>query len=164
MKKLSPIHLLYELEKKNLSRAKGLPQQEKVQDVWSGISFRVGEFNFVAPLDQVHEILHYPMLTTVPGAINWIKGVANVRGILIAVSDLNLFLGKTPTQVSNKSRILIYRREELAVGLLVNKVYGMKHFTDDEKVTAVKKFDESLRGYVLGAYKQNDDESLIFNM
>lgn len=162
--KLSPIHLLHELEQLSLTRAKGLPQREEAQDVWSGIGFRVGGLSFVAPLDQVHEILRYPMVTSVPGAVNWIKGVANVRGILLTVTDLNQYFGNTPTQVANKSRILVYRREELAIGLLVNRVEGMKHFTDDEKVAAVKKFDESLRDYVLGAYKQNGEESLVFNM
>jgi len=162
--KLTPIDLLVKLEKKSLKAAKGLPQQKAVEATWSGISFRVGDLNMVTPLDQVNEILHYPALTIFPGSKSWIKGVANVRGTLLAVTDLNHFLGNAPTQVVNKSRILVYRREELAIGLLVNSVSGMKHFTDGEKVTAVSKFDESVRHYVLGAYKQGGEESLVFNM
>lgn len=161
---LTPLELLLDLEKKSLKVAKGLPQQKTVQATWSGICFRVGGLNMVTALDQVNEILHYPTLTAFPGSKSWIKGVANVRGTLLAVTDLNQFLGKPPTQVVNKSRILVYRRDELAIGLLVNSVFGMKHFTADEKVSAVSKFDESIRHYVQGAFKQNGEESLVFNM
>lgn len=160
----SPIELLQALEKHSLNVSAGLPQQEEIRNTWSGICFRVGELSLVAPLDQVSEIMPYPKMTLVPGTQGWVKGIANVRGTLLAVTDLNQFLGNSPTPVANKSRILVYRRDELAVGLLVNSVLGLKHFTEDEKVTAVSKFDESIRDYVHGAFKQDGEESLVFSM
>lgn len=160
----SPIELLYAIEQNSLAVAKGLPQSEEAKESWSGISFRVGEITFVAPLNQVNEILHYPSLTLIPGTQSWIKGVANVRGTLLTVTDLSQFLGHPPIAVNNKARLLVYRREELAVGLLVDEVYGLKHYSDDEKITAVSRFDENLRSYVRGAFKQSGVESLVFNM
>ena len=56
------------------------------------------------------------------------------------------------------------KRDELSVGLVVSEVLGLKHFQDEEKVTAVSKFDESLRNYVHGAFKQNGEEILVFSM
>lgn len=160
----SPIELLYAIEQQSLALAKGLPQREDIQDVWTGIGFRVGDLNLTAPLKQVHEILRYPVITRIPGARGWIKGVANVRGTLLTITDLNQFLGKPPSLITSRTRLLIYRREELAVGLMVDEVFGLKHFYNEDKITAVSRFDEALRDYVRGAFKQNNVETLVFSM
>ena len=54
--------------------------------------------------------------------------------------------------------------EDMTAGIVVDEVLGLKHFSDEEKVTAVKKFDDSLRNYIQGAFRQNDMETLVFNM
>jgi len=159
-----PIALLFEIEQQSKARAKGLPQQVDIADTWSGIGFRIGDTNLVAPLDQVNEILHYPTLTLVPGAKPWVKGVANVRGMLLPVMDLNGYLGKNLSVVGQKTRVLVVKYEDMTVGLVVDEVMGLKHFRDEEKVSAVKKFDDSMRNYIQGAFRQKEAETLVFNM
>jgi twitching motility protein PilI len=159
-----PIQLLYEIEQLSMAAAKGLPQQVDIKESWSGICFRVNEINLVAPLNQVSEILHFPTLTMVPGTKSWVKGVANVRGMLLPVMDLNGYLGKKATTLTQKTRILVTKFEDMTVGVVVDEVIGLKHFSDEDKVTAVKKFDESVRNYIQGAFRQNEVETLVFNM
>ena len=159
-----PIQLLFDIEQQSKARAKGLPQQVDIADTWSGIGFRIGDLNLVAPLDQVNEILHYPNLTLVPGAKPWVKGVANIRGTLLPVMDLNGYLGKKLTAIGLKTRILVIKYEDMTVGVVVDEVMGLKHFRDEDKVSAVKKFDDTLRNYIQGAFRQNEVETLVFNM
>ncbi|HEY5601766.1 MAG TPA: chemotaxis protein CheW [Gammaproteobacteria bacterium] len=159
-----PIHLLYEIEQQCKKTAKGLPQRVDVKESWTGIGFRIGGLNLVAPLKQVNEILHYPRLTAVPGTQRWVKGVANIRGTLLPIVDLQGFLQDKPLPQTVKSRVLVVKREDLSVGLVVSEVLGLKHFQDHEKVTSVSRFDEALRGYVHGAFKQNSEEILVFSM
>ncbi|MCG6968251.1 MAG: chemotaxis protein CheW [Gammaproteobacteria bacterium] len=159
-----PIELLHDIEQQSIGRAKGLPQQVDITETWSGIGFRIGDLNLVAPLDQVNEILHYPTLTLVPGTKSWVKGVANIRGTLLPVMDLNGYLGKKVSAVGQKTRILVVKYEDMTVGIVVDEVMGLKHFRDEDKVTAVKKFDDSLRNYIQGAFRQQQVETLVFNM
>jgi twitching motility protein PilI len=159
-----PIQLLYEIEQQCKKTAKGLPQRVDVKESWTGIGFRIGGLNLVAPLKQVNEILHYPRLTAVPGTQRWVKGVANIRGNLLPIVDLQGFLHNKPLSQTLKSRVLVVKREELSVGLVVSEVLGLKHFQDHEKVTSVNRFDEALRNYVHGAFKQNGEEILVFSM
>ena len=159
-----PIHLLHDIELECKKTARGLPQRIDIKETWTGIGFRIGNMNLVAPLKQVNEILHLPRLTNVPGTQNWVKGVANIRGTLLPVIDLQGFLHDKPYAQTSKSRVLVVKRDELSVGLVVSEVLGLKHFQDEEKVTAVSKFDESMRGYVHGAFKQNGEEILVFSM
>jgi twitching motility protein PilI len=159
-----PIELLYAIEQQGKEAAKGLPQRVDVKEAWSGIGFRIGGFNMVAPLNQVTEILHYPKLTLIPGTKSWVKGVANIRGTLLPVMDLNGYLGKKMSPITPRTRVLVIKHEDITVGLVVDDVLGLRHFSDEEKITAVTKFDESLRSYVKGAFRQKDAESLVFNM
>lgn len=159
-----PIQLLFDIEQQSKARAKGLPQQVDIQESWSGIGFRIAGVNLVAPLDQVNEILHYPNLTLVPGAKLWVKGIANIRGTLLPVMDLNGYLGKKLSQVGQKTRILVIKYEDMAVGIVVDEVLGLKHFRDEERVTSVKKFDDALLSYIQGAFRQNEVETLVFNL
>jgi len=159
-----PIHLLHQIELECKKTARGLPQRTAIKESWTGIGFRINDINLVAPLKQVNEILHLPKLTHIPGSQKWVKGVANIRGTLLPIIDLQGFLQEKSITQSNKARVLVVRRDDLSVGLVVNEVMGLKHFQDEEKVTAVSKFDESLRNYVHGAFKQNGEEILVFSM
>lgn len=159
-----PIQLLHDIEQRGKAAARGLPQQVDIKETWSGIGFRSSHMNLVAPLEQVNEILHYPSLTLVPGTKPWVKGVANVRGTLLPVMDLNGYLGKKVTTVTPKTRILVVKYEDMTVGIVVDEVFGLKHFSEDDKVDAVKQFDEALRGYIQGAFRHDDVETLVFNM
>lgn len=159
-----PIQLLYEIEQQCKKTAKGLPQRVDVKESWTGIGFRIGNLSLVAPLKQVNEILHYPRLTAVPGTQRWVKGVANIRGTLLPIVDLQGFLHDKPLSQSLKTRVLVVKRDEFSVGLVVSEVLGLKHFQEHEKVTSVSRFDEALRGYVHGAFKQNGEEMLVFSM
>ena len=159
-----PIQVLYEIEQLGKTLAKGLPQRVDVKEAWSGIGFRIADFNLVAPLDQVNEILHYPKLTGVPGTHHWVRGVANIRGTLLPIMDLPGFLGKKISNLTPRSRVLVIKYEDLSAGLVVDEVLGLKHFNEEDKVTAVSRFDESLRNYIRGAFRHNGVETLVFNM
>lgn len=159
-----PIHLLHEIEQRCIRVAKGLPQRVDIKEAWSGIGFRIGDYHFVAPLKQVNEILHYPRLTNFPGARTWVKGIANIRGSLVPVMDLSAYLGKRHISVNNQTRIMIVRQDEMSFGLLVDEVQGLKHFSEEEKISAVTRFDNAFQDYIQGAFRHDSEESLVFNM
>lgn len=160
-----PIMLLFELGERAKEVAKGLPQKVDIADVWSGIAFRIGKIHLVSPLDQVNEILHCPKLTLVPGTQKWVKGVANVRGTLMPIMDLNGYLGiESTTPTLSQSRVLVIKEDENLIGLMVDEILGIRHFRDEDKVTSVARFDESLRIYVHGAFRRHGQETLVFDM
>lgn len=159
-----PIELLLELERRSKQNAKGLPQQTEKKALWSGIGFRAADINLVAPLSQVNEILHYPKLTLVPGAQAWVKGLANIRGTLLPIMDLQGYMGKDAIPLRMQSRILVIHQGELSAGLLVNEVLGLKHFEPESKVAFVKKLDQAIKPYIHGAFEQDGQTWHVFDM
>jgi purine-binding chemotaxis protein CheW len=71
----------------------------------------------------VTELERIPKITPVPRVPGWLRGVTNLRGDVISVVDMRMFLGLEPT-ASNASRMLVVRllTEEFSTGLLVDGV------------------------------------------
>ncbi len=143
------VSLLAELEARSRERAAGLPQQELIQSFWEGVMFYVGDNRLVAPLSAVKEILNYPTtLTRVPGTKPWMLGVANVRGTLIPVIDLQLFLIGRKTKRGRRSRVLVFSLGDSFTSILVGEMVGMRHFareTAREMAANRNKFEKYVR-------------------
>jgi twitching motility protein PilI len=162
--KKHPFDLLLTMEQQSKKNAKGLPQQIEARALWSGIGFRIGDIVMITPLTQVNEILHYPKLTLVPGTLPWLKGLANIRGTLLPIMDLQSFLGQPPIHLRPQSRIMVIQQDELSVGLLVDEVLGLHHFDPDNRINRIRKMDPAIKTYIRGAFQQDEQTWHLFDM
>src|ERR1700676_652713 len=65
---------------------------------WVGVALRIAGELYLVAREETREVSSVPpSLTRVPGAKNWVKGLANVRGHLLAIIDLRQFLGGSAT-------------------------------------------------------------------
>lgn len=158
------VDLLGELEKRSRERAQGLPQQELIQSFWEGVMFYIGENRFVAPLSAVKEILNYPAtLTQVPGTRPWMLGVANVRGTLIPVIDLQLFLIGRKTRRGRRSRVLVFDMGDSFTSVLVGEMVGMRHF-GRETAREVQTSNSNFAKYVKYEFDQDGMTWPVFSL
>lgn len=164
VRKQHPIEILQALEQRSKQSAHGLPQQTEQQTLWSGIGFRIADIKMVSPVNHISEILHYPRLTLVPGTMPWVKGLANIRGTLIPIMDLQNYLGESEIQHKSLSRILVIQQDDLVVGLLVDEVLGLKHFEPEERITRIKKLSPAVKPHIRGAFQQNEEIWHLFDM
>lgn len=146
---LTSFEALVDYERRSLAHVAGVPEQIEAPGLWRGIGFRVGERQFVSSISEVNEILTMPpALTPVPATRNWLLGVANVRGNLIAVVDLKHFLLDQRTHVNERSRVLWVKQPGGGVGLLVDEVLGQRNLTDEQRVGAEGESDQRLARFV----------------
>lgn len=147
-KSADPIAMLAEIERRARINAAGLPQQEDIREQWSGIGFRLAEQWLLAPLADVTELLTLPPMTRVPGAKGWVLGIANVRGNLLPIMDLNGFLYGRRTVVGKRSRVLVMNHRGVFAGLLVEEVAGLRHFAADSRLSATPESDVETLPYL----------------
>lgn len=146
---LTSFEALVDYERRSLAHVAGVPEQIDAPGLWRGIGFRVGDRYFVSSISEVNEILSMPAaLTPVPATRNWLLGVGNVRGNLIAVVDLKQFLMEQRTHVSDRSRVLWVKQAGGGVGLLVDEVLGQRNLTDEQRVNAEGESDPRLARFV----------------
>jgi len=130
----SPFQWLSELDRRAKQRAAGLPRREKIQKNWRGVSFRLKDVLLVTSLDDITQVSNYKTditeIARVPGAKSWVKGLANVRGSLAPIIDLQACLGNAPIAIKSTTRLLSINQSGVSAGLLVDEVLGIKHFPE----------------------------------
>lgn len=156
--------LLQDYARRGREHGAELPSQDEVREEWGGIGFRLGGVRCVAALGDVTEILTYPDLSRVPRAKPWVKGLANVRGNLLPIMDLNAYLGRPPARLNRDSRVLVIDRVGVQAGLLVDEVLGMRHFFQEEYGTDVGSVDAAVAPYVTGVFRRGDGDWHVFDM
>jgi len=159
------VQLLSDIEQRSVTRLSSLPELEAAHQHWEGVVFSLDEMRLVAPLNEVAEILHYPAdITLVPGTHSWVKGVANVRGSLLPIIDLQLFLGGKPVMTGRRCRVLVVKHQGMLSGLLVKEVMGMRHFPRECQIDYSPPDDELLGRFVKTAFEYDGDNWPVFGM
>jgi twitching motility protein PilI len=128
----SPYELLKQLDARCRRNSSGLPVASGVVDDWIGIGFAINGVALLAKMEDVSEILPVPETIRVPGVTYWVVGLANIRGNLIPVLDMNGYLYGKPGTVRKESRILVINKHGVVAGLLVDEVYGLRRFKPEE--------------------------------
>jgi purine-binding chemotaxis protein CheW len=86
------------------------------------VSFRVAEQDFCIDIGVVREIRGWTPTTVLPHSQDYVKGVVNLRGSVVAVVDLSARLGFGPTHPSPRHIIIIVMIGDQTVGLLADVV------------------------------------------
>ncbi len=71
---------------------------------------------------KIQEINKLLVLTPVPGAPAYVRGILNLRGRIVTVVDLGYKLGLTETRVNKRGRNIIIRSRGEHIGLLVERI------------------------------------------
>ncbi len=75
------------------------------------ITFKLGDELFAIDVAQVREVLELSLITRVPTAPGYLRGVVNVRGKAIPVADLRSKFGLPPARDTLASRIVVMELE-----------------------------------------------------
>ncbi|MCP4186465.1 MAG: purine-binding chemotaxis protein CheW [Gammaproteobacteria bacterium] len=160
----SPFEILQGLDVRCRQNASGLPVNKAVVEDWIGIGFRISDVSLLAKMDEVSEILPLPPTIRVPGVKHWVKGLANVRGSLMPVLDMNAFLNGVDTHVRKESRVLIIDILGVVAGLLVEEVYGLRRFKPEEHQHKSAADMGSVGKYLAGIFADQSQRWNVFSV
>ena len=119
---------------------------------WSGIAFEMLGQYFVAPLGEVSEVIYYPSFTPVPNSKSWLKGLANVRGRLLTITDLPAYFSGKGSKDTQK--VLCVSHQDHYVGLAVDQVLGIQHFNKKSFFSKNVHLESNLQKYCQGYFNQ----------
>ncbi len=163
MNNIAPFDVLKDFENRTLKDLTNLPALDQVEEEWAGVGFRIGDARLIAAMSDVKEILDLPEYTQIPGVKSWIVGIANVRGGLLPIMDMKGFLLGDDIKHRNKGRIIVIDYKGFNTGLVVEEVYGMRHFRKSDEAEYIPEIHENISPYVERAYKQGDENWSVFS-
>jgi len=159
----NPFDLLQDLETRTLKGLTGMPALDRAAPEWVGVGFRIGDSKLIASMSEVKEIIDLPEYTLVPGVKPWVVGVANVRGSLLPILDMKTFLLGEEVQQKQKARVIVIDHKGFNTGLIVEEIYGMRHFRDDDETDEIPKVNNDILPYVGKAFKQDEEHWPVFD-
>jgi twitching motility protein PilI len=158
-----PFDLLLDLERRTLEGSSSLPTLDQVNDEWVGVGFRIGNSRLIASMSEVKEILDLPDYTLVPGVKPWIVGVANVRGNLLPILDMKSYLLGEDIKNRHKGRVIVIDYKGFNTGLIVEEIYGMRHFREADISDDIPEVPEDISPYIERAFRQDEEHWPVFD-
>ncbi|MNH68007.1 Chemotaxis protein CheW [compost metagenome] len=94
------------------------------------IAFRIGEQEFCVDIMNVREIRGWTPATPLPRSPSYMKGVINLRGIVLPIIDLGARFGLATAEPTARHVIMVAHIGTRLVGLLVDAVSDIVQLTD----------------------------------
>src|SRR5512139_1390950 len=132
------------------------------------LTFRLDEEIFALDITKVREVLDFTTVTKVPRTPDFMRGVINLRGSVVAVVDLRLKFGMTATESGVNTCIIITEvqvdNETVILGALADAVQEALDL-DAGNIAAPPRIGTKLRTeFIKGMGKQNDRFIIILDI
>ena len=95
------------------------------------MAFRIGSQEFCIDIVSVREIRGWTPATALPHSPDFVRGVINLRGVVLPIVDLAARLGLARVEPTSRHVIIVAQVGKQIVGLLVDAVSEILTVTDD---------------------------------
>lgn len=96
------------------------------------LSFRLGEEEYAIDILRVQEIRGYSNITRIAGAPSFIKGVTNLRGIIVPVVDMRIKFALEKFTYDHRTVVIVLNIGKRIVGAVVDDVSDVLMIDTDD--------------------------------
>ena len=125
------------------------------------LAFDLGEERYAIETRHVREVVRAGFLTPVPGTADYVLGLTNLRGDLVAVVDLRRLLGTTVAEVTAGSPLLILGDDRAQLGVLTDAVHDVTTLPAHAVMDPSAPAHEHVRGVTREGLVVLDGHSLV---
>lgn len=132
------------------------------------LTFRLAEEDYGIPLLQVKEIIGMMPVTAVPQTPDYVKGVINLRGKVIPVSDLRLRFAMEAIPYNDRTCIIVVDihgdGESTRMGVIVDAVSEVLNVREEEIAPSPSFGSEARTEYILGMANMDERVKLLLDI
>jgi purine-binding chemotaxis protein CheW len=103
-----------------------------MESEWKVIVFALGQEEYGVNVEKVKTIERMLPITRLIKTPEFIKGVINLRGVVIPVIDLRRRFGLPAAEYTDQTRILIVSENDMEVGLIVESANDVLDISSDQ--------------------------------
>ena len=130
------------------------------------LSFKLGAEEYGIDILKVQEIRGYENPTRIANAPHFIKGVVNLRGVIVPIVDMRLRFGLAEVQYNSFTVVIILNIGSRTVGMVVDSVSDVLEL-GAEQIKPAPEFNGAIdAAYItgLGTIKTGDTERMLILM
>ncbi|HEY2976639.1 MAG TPA: chemotaxis protein CheW [Burkholderiaceae bacterium] len=130
------------------------------------LSFKLGAEEYGIDILKVQEIRGYEPPTRIANAPSFIKGVTNLRGVIVPIVDMRMKFNLSDVQYNDFTVVIILNVAQRTVGIVVDSVSDVLEM-QPEQIKAAPEFNgaiDSSHITGLGTIKSDDQERMLILM
>lgn len=107
----------------------------RASEVLEAATFHLGEESYAIQTYYIREVVRLTEWTPVPGAPDFLLGVINLRGEILAVFDLRRLLGVPVFAATDHTRVLVLGGDRAEYGIWADGVHEVRALRTDDVLT-----------------------------
>lgn len=153
-------HLTIVAEEVLRRRADSLAQEgveDEVDDLFGMLLFRLGEEWYAVRVHDVREIYQEYSVTTIPCVPAFIRGVVNIRGEIISVTDIAALMRlSAPGSHDSEAPAIVIQNSECTTAMIVDEIGDIADVPVDRVEPPLSVIDKAQAEYVAGSVYLGD--------
>jgi purine-binding chemotaxis protein CheW len=145
-----------------------MSENEAKKEVNSYLTFKLGEEKFGAHVSQVLNILEMTKITEVPRSPEYMKGVINLRGMVLPVIDTRIKFGLAETEYTNNTCIVVMDLDidddTIHIGAIVDEVVSVIEIEDHQVEPPPSIGNKYQSEFIYGMAKVEDEFIMLLDM
>lgn len=122
--------------------------------------FSLGDEEYAVDILKVQEIRGYENVTRIANAPDFIKGVTNLRGVIVPIVDLRIKFNLDKVEYGGLTVVIVVNVEDRVVGIVVDGVSDVMMLTPDQ-IKPAPEFGVTLSSDFLSGLGSLDDRMLV---
>ncbi|QIB64305.1 chemotaxis protein CheW [Kineobactrum salinum] len=122
--------------------------------------FSLGGEEYAVDILKVQEIRGYENVTRIANAPDFIKGVANLRGVIVPIVDLRIKFRLTDIEYNTQTVVIVVNIEDRVVGIVVDGVSDVMTLKPDQ-IKPAPEFGVSMPVDYLSGLGNLEDRMLV---
>jgi purine-binding chemotaxis protein CheW len=128
------------------------------------LTFRLGAEEYGIDILKVQEIRSYEQPTRIANAPHFVKGVVNLRGVIVPIVDLRLKLGCETADYNSFTVVIVLNVKGRVVGAVVDSVSDVLELKADTIKPAPDMASAIDEGYITGIGSINDRMLILMDI
>ena len=122
--------------------------------------FSLGDEEYAIDILKVQEIRGYENVTRIANAPDFIKGVTNLRGVIVPIVDLRIKFHLDNVEYGGQTVVIVVNGADRIVGIVVDGVSDVMTLTPDQ-IKPAPEFGVTLSSDFLSGLGSLDDRMLV---
>ena len=128
------------------------------------LTFRLGAEEYGIDILKVQEIRSYEQPTRIANAPQFVKGVVNLRGVIVPIVDLRMKLGCDSAEYNGFTVVIVLNVKGRVVGAVVDSVSDVLELKADSIKPAPEMTTAIDEGYITGIGSINDRMLILMDI
>ncbi len=128
------------------------------------LTFRLGDEEYGIDILKVQEIRSYEAPTRIANAPSFIKGVVNLRGVIVPIVDLRLKLGCSSAEYNGFTVVIVLNVRGRVVGAVVDSVSDVLELGKDSIKPAPEMSSSIDTSFITGIGSINDRMLILMDI